>query len=165
MSSGICFCNSQGGLFKIGENALLQMRAYVQDDPGKAEAGGVLLGRFIVDSADIVVDQVTIPMPGDKRSRHRFFREAKNHQAMIDRRWNQSKHRCNYLGGWHTHPEPNPTASKTDIRDWKRALRQNQFDSETLYFVIVGTQEVSAWEGNRHTRLIKELMSIPDQEN
>lgn len=162
MSGGIGFRNIGGGLLKIGEDAFLQMRSYVQDDRRRPEAGGVLLGRFVVGTADVVVDQVTVPMPGDKRSRRGFFREARNHQAVIDRRWSQSKHRCNYLGGWHTHAEPSPSPSRTDTRDWKRALQRNQFDNETLYFIIVGTQEIRAWEGDRYTRIITELMPVSD---
>jgi integrative and conjugative element protein (TIGR02256 family) len=165
MSGGVCFRNIQGGLLKISEDALLRMREYVQGDRRKAEAGGVLLGRFVLGTADVVVDQVTVPVPGDRRSRLRFFRDARRHQAVIDRRWNESRHRCNYLGGWHTHPEPIPTPSGTDIRDWKRALQRNQFDNGTLYFVIVGTQEVRAWEGDRYSREIEELVPIIDQES
>ena len=165
MSGGICFRNVKGGLLKIGEEAFLQMRSYAQDDRKKPEAGGVLLGRFVVDTADVIVDQVTAPMPGDKRSRRRFYRDARKHQAIIDLQWSRSKHRCNYLGGWHTHPEPVPTPSNTDTRDWKRALRLNQFDNATLYFVIVGTQEVRVWEGDRGARLITELVPLPNQED
>ncbi len=65
MSGGICFRNIRGGVLKIGEDALLQMRSYVQDDRRKPEAGGILLGRFVIGTADVVIDQVTVPMPGD----------------------------------------------------------------------------------------------------
>lgn len=162
MSDGLFFRNIEGGLFKICEEVVLQMMNYAQDDQQKTEAGGILLGRFIVGTADVVVDQVTTPMPGDKRSRYWFFLEARDHQTVIDRRWNQSKHRCNYIGGWHTHAEVSPSPSGTDTRDWKRALKKNQFDSETLFFVIVGTREIRVWEGDRHSGAITELLIVSD---
>lgn len=164
MSGGICFRNIRGGLLKISKDALFQMRRYVQDNQGKTEAGGVLLGRYILGTEDVVVDMVTVPMPGDRRSKFWFFRDTRCHQAIIDQRWALSGHRCNYLGGWHTHPETIPTPSKTDTMDWKRALLKNQFDSETLYFIIIGTQAVRAWEGDRHTCEIEALLSIQNQE-
>ena len=157
MTDGIFFHNISGGLFKIGGDAIQEMRSYVQDYCRKPEAGGVLLGRFVAGTTDVVVDQVTVPMPDDKRLRRRFYREPRNHQAVIDLRWNESRHRCNYLGGWHTHAEPVPSPSRTDTRDWRRALQRNHFDSETLYFIIVGVHEIRAWEGDRHTGEITEL--------
>lgn len=160
MIDSICFQNIQGGLFKIDEAVAREMRSYIQDDCRKLEAGGILLGRFIVGTTDVVVDQITVPMPGDKRSKRKFFRKAKNHQAIIDCRWVESKHRCNYLGGWHTHPEPIPNPSNTDTRDWKRALQRNRFDGDTLFFLIVGTREIRAWEGSRHTGKIIELLPV-----
>jgi integrative and conjugative element protein (TIGR02256 family) len=151
-------------MFKISEYALLQMRGYVQGDQVKAEAGGVLLGRYILGTTDVVVDLVTVPMQGDRRSTYHFFRKANRHQAIIDQHWTQSMHRCNYLGGWHTHPEPIPNPSGVDTRDWKCTLRRDQFDSETLYFIIVGTKELRVWEGDRHIFKIKELVPIINQE-
>ena len=164
MTDGICFHNISGGLFKIGRDAVLEMRGYVQNDGRKPEAGGVLLGRFVVGTTDVVVDQVTVPMPGDKRSRRRFYREPRNHQAVIDRRWDESRNRCNYLGGWHTHAEPVPSPSRTDTRDWRRALNQNHFDGDTLYCIIVGTRDIRAWEGSRSTGKISELICATDKE-
>lgn len=160
MSDSICFHNIQGGLFKIDEAVVIEMRRHIQDDRLKPEAGGVLLGRFIVGTVDVVVDQVTVPMPGDKRSLLHFNRAARNHQAVIDRRWVDSKHTCNYLGGWHTHPEPFPIPSWIDRMDWRRALRKNRFDGETLYFIIIGTREIRVWEGNRHAGKIVELIPV-----
>lgn len=165
MKADFHFRNIRGGIFKISKGALLQMGSYVQDDHRKTEAGGVMLGRFIVGTADVIVDQVTEPMSSDKRSRRRFFRTVRDHQAVIDRRWCQSRHRCNYLGGWHTHAESSPSPSGIDTSDWKHALQMDKFDCETLYFIIVGTQKIRAWEGNRHTLIITELIQVSDQED
>lgn len=162
MNDNLRFRNIQGGILKISKKALHQMENYVQNDKGKKEAGGVLLGRFIIGTADVIVDQVTEPMPSDRRSRRRFFRTSKDHQAVIDRRWYQSRHRCNYLGGWHTHAELNPSPSGIDERDWKHSLQTDQFDCETLYFIIVGIQKIRAWEGDRYTLAITELIPVTD---
>jgi len=51
-----------GGRFQIGWDAAIVVGRYVQDEGHKPEAGGVLLGRHIHNSQDIVVDQVTTPM-------------------------------------------------------------------------------------------------------
>ena len=164
MGSDTMFHNTHGGVFKFADAAFYQIQTYVQNDHKKPEAGGLLLGRFIMDTADVVVDQVTVPMQGDRRSRRRFYREAKNHQNIIDRRWKESRHRCNYLGGWHTHAEPDPSPSRIDTTDWIDALQRNQFDGETLYFIIVGTHEIRAWEGNRLTLSITELKPATNEE-
>ena len=124
------------------------------------ECGGVLLGRFIKESKDIIVDMVTKPMKGDKQTRYSFKRLSPLHQFIIDSEWNKSKGTCNYLGEWHTHPEPVPTPSRVDINDWKRKLKTDIFSSRFLYFVIAGTKSIKMWEGDRRTKDIQELASI-----
>ena len=160
----VSFRNGHGGILKISEGALLKMKAFVQNRPAKSEAGGVLLGRFIVDSADVIVDDVTIPMPEDRRTHFRFFRKAKRHQAAIDHVWTRSAHRCNYLGGWHAHAEPMPNFSDIDANDWESALRKEQFDNDVLYFVIIGTSAVCAWEGEKVSCRISQLQPVPHSE-
>ena len=61
----LVFADSLNGKIKIGPAALLPISSFVQDDHKKTEAGGVLLGRFLIANSDVVVDQVTIPMVGD----------------------------------------------------------------------------------------------------
>jgi integrative and conjugative element protein (TIGR02256 family) len=112
------------------------------------EAGGVLLGRHLRDGNAIVVDAVTVPMDGDRRTRTRFHRAQRRHQAAIDAAWAASEGTCTYLGEWHTHPEPVPTPSLVDWADWRRRLRQDRY-TELLFFVIVGTAAVRVWEGRR----------------
>jgi len=145
------------GILKISEAPLLRMEEYKQDSRGKDEAGGVLLGRFIKKSKNIVVDRVTVPMIGDRRSRFEFIRNEKVHQRIITSAWNKSGGTINYLGEWHTHPERVPSPSEKDLENWKNILRQGIFSSLYLYFVIVGTKEIRIWEGNRRSEKIKRL--------
>lgn len=154
----LTFINNQGAKFKLTWGTVTQMKNFVQDTTDKEEAGGVLLGRFILDCSDVVVDQITVPVQEDRRSRFRFFRSAKEHQQAIFRVWRRSKGTCNYLGEWHTHPEPDPLPSALDLQTWHRKLSKDRFDSDVLYFVIVGTERINAWQGKRHTLEIERLL-------
>lgn len=145
------------GRIKIGDQALYVLTSFIQSLPEATEAGGVLLGRFILNGNDIVVDDVTPPHNKDKRYRNRFIRNQQTHQEEIVKRWKESNGTCNYLGEWHTHPEPVPRPSNLDLRDWKRILKQARVDSESLFFVIVGTEQLCVWEGCRETLLVKPL--------
>lgn len=153
----LTFINNRGAKFKLTQDVVTQMRHYEQDTTDKEEAGGVLLGRFILDCSDVVVDQITVPIQEDGRGRFRFFRSARKHQQVIFRVWRRSKGTCNYLGEWHTHPEPDPLPSALDLQTWRRKLSKDRFNSDVLYFVIVGTERINAWQGNRHTLEIERL--------
>jgi integrative and conjugative element protein (TIGR02256 family) len=148
---------SNSGILKIDAIPLGRMIAYKQDSKEKLEAGGVLLGRFILKSKNIIVDRITIPMIGDVRGRYQFIRGDKNHQRIITNIWNKTGGTCNYLGEWHTHPEQIPIPSNKDIENWKEILNTRIYSSRTLYFVIVGITEVRVWEGNRRTGKIINL--------
>ncbi len=134
---------------EISVQVLTSMLAYVQDLPRKKEAGGVLLGRHILDSSDIVVDEITVPMRRDRRGRHYFYRDQRNHQQAIGRVWRESGGTCPYVGEWHTHPEAYPAPSELDLRDWQRKLREDVFTGDTLQFIIVGVDTLRVWEGRR----------------
>lgn len=148
----LTFVRSAGGRFQISTSAVTVIHTYIQGVPEAPEAGGVLLGRHIVKSRDIIVDRVTVPMLDDRRSRLRFFRARRQHQEEIDRVWRESDGTCTYLGEWHTHPEPSPEPSFVDRLEWQRKLLFDRF-TEPLFFVIVGITEVRAWEGVRRGRL------------
>lgn len=153
----LVFKRPDRGKLKLTSAVVQQCLSFVQDDPSKDEAGGVLLGRRILNAPDIVVDQVTLPADKDRRSLFSFFRSQKPHQRVIEEVWHQSNRTCNYLGEWHTHPEPDPHPSCVDRRSWRRALKKTKFDGEELFFVIVGTSTIRVWEGERSTRKIVQL--------
>lgn len=161
----LTFVRAGGGRFQIGPEALLILRRYIQDSSQKAEAGGVLLGRHILKTQDIIVDRVTEPMQGDRRSRFRFWRARQRHQEAIDQAWKESGGTCTYLGEWHSHPEARPTPSAVDRRDWRRKLLADRF-TEPIFFVIVGTTQTRVWEGRSgNSRLLPLRHHPPFQES
>ncbi len=147
----LIYARPGGGRLQLGRVAVETILSYVQDEPHRPEAGGVLLGRHILGGEDIVVDRATVPMPGDRRSRTRFFRARRRHQDAIARAWRDSGGTCTYLGEWHTHPEQHPTPSVIDRLDWQRKLFVDRF-TVVIFFVIVGTGEIRVWEGRRYGR-------------
>ncbi len=149
----LVFNRPQNRRLQIGPSALAMMSQYIQNDPEKTEAGGVLLGRHILETSDIIVDCVTVPMPQDQRGRLQFFRSCQQHQKMINHAWQESGGTCTYLGEWHTHPEPYPMPSRIDRLAWQQKLLTDQF-TEPIFFAIVGLAETRIWEGRRGRPLI-----------
>lgn len=151
---------SNGGKMKLTQDVLLLIDSFVQKKTDMPEAGGTMLGRFIKDSKDIVIDHVTQPMKGDRFTRYTFKRLSLQHQQIIDATWEATRGTCNYLGEWHTHPEPVPTPSGTDLKDWRRKLKSDVFSSRYLYFLIAGTEHINMWEGDRRTLDIIKLKIV-----
>lgn len=145
------FPKSGGGKLEISLPALSQMLKFRQDSLWKREAGGVLMGRYIRESLDVVIDNVTVPMCGDRRRRFDFFRDRDRHQQAINRAWQESDGTTHYLGEWHTHPERIPTPSSTDQTNWNQHLQRDIFSGDTLLFIIVGTEFLRVWEGHRQS--------------
>lgn len=152
------FTKSDGGKLEISSHALSCMLAFVQDTRRKPEAGGVLIGRYIRDSREIVIDEVTVPMAGDCRRRFSFWRSRQPHQQALDQSWLESGGTSTYLGEWHTHPENIPIPSDTDIKNWQDRLKKDIFSGDILFFIIVGIKILRVWEGNKRT-LVFQLLS------
>jgi integrative and conjugative element protein (TIGR02256 family) len=162
MTTRLRFRRPGGATLVIDACALAAMLRYRQSGRRDPEAGGVLLGRHILDAPHIVVDEVTVPTKGDRRL-WAFFRRGRDaHQRVIDERWAASRGTCQYLGEWHTHPEPVPRASAVDLADWRRRLRADVFDGDSLIFLIVGTEALRVWEGSRAARTLTPLIQIAD---
>lgn len=157
------FRRPDGTVLLIDAVPLAMMLAFRQTKRRDREAGGVLLGRHLLGVPHIVVDEVTTPTKRDCRFLTFFKRSRAPHQRVIDERWASSSGTCQYLGEWHTHPEPVPHASSVDMTDWRRRLRNDIFDSTALLFVIVGTNAIRVWEGERSTETLTLLTEIKEQ--
>ncbi|GAB3511226.1 hypothetical protein GCM10027341_50540 [Spirosoma knui] len=148
------------GKFKITSAVIHLMNTYAQLRPHQSEAGGILLGRFILETEDVVVDEVTVPVLSDWRHRTGFRRSNKPHQKILNDSWSSSDGTCNYLGEWHTHPEPIPSPSGRDLKSWKEQLIKGHQINKTLFFVIVGTQQITVWEAKHSPFSYQQLKKI-----
>lgn len=148
------------GRLKIEISVLKKVCRFRQMQEHDLEAGGVLLGRLIRNSEDVVIDYVTLPKKNDARSRIRYFRDQKSHQNVIDRIWRCSQGTCHYLGEWHTHPEDSPTPSHQDWKNWTQLMKKSVVDYNMLFFLIVGRRCIRIWEGEIDQGKLYELGSI-----
>lgn len=128
--------------------AVEKMQAFAQLHWWNTEAGGVLLGRHLLDSHDVVVDEVTTPQSSDRRSRFSFFR-SRRHETLARERWQVQSGTMAYLGLWHTHPETDPTPSGVDRNDWTQAVSSDTYEGDRLFFPIVGTHCIRIWTLSR----------------
>ena len=145
----LIFTSEDGAKFKVSTAPLLTMLSFRQLKRSSHESGGVLLGRYIKGTSDVVVDFVTTPKENDSSTEVFFFKNKDEHQDVIDEKWEESKGTCNYLGEWHTHPQDHPTPSSTDIKTWLRLVKDTQFDFGELYFVIIGRKSACAYRVNK----------------
>jgi integrative and conjugative element protein (TIGR02256 family) len=122
------------------------MLAHRQLHARDPESGGLLLGRLISGTEDVVIDFVSRPSGADRATRFRFFRARRPAQQRVTDAWHESLGTRVYLGEWHTHPEDDPTPSCIDRRNWRRIVKRAQFEQPFLFFVIVGRRGTAAWQ-------------------
>lgn len=154
------FRRANGGCLRISDSAVAAMHAHRQLLSDAPEAGGILLGRLILNANDAVIDRATVPTPHDRQSRFRFFRSKRSANAMIDDAWRASNATTNYLGEWHTHPEDTPCPSCVDVRNWRRIHKRSKIEQDFLFFIIVGRAELRIWELARDERTPIMLQAI-----
>lgn len=148
------------GTVTLAPAAEATLRVYASGSKGAAEGGGVLLGRLVLDSNDIMVDTATEPGPKDKRRPFSFERDKTFHQDLVNRAWATSNGTTIYLGGWHTHPEPVPTPSDVDIKDWIRTAKKAAYEQDCLIFAIAGTELIRLWQISRAVKHPLELKPL-----
>lgn len=148
-----------GGAFKVDTPAITLMVAHRQIDSQSVESGGILIGRLITGTRDAVVDSVSLPQPGDRRSRFRIDRIDPEHQRLVEVAYAESG--GTYLGEWHTHPEPHPSPSSIDLQDWRRKAKEDTFFGDGLVFMILGTQSMGFWYIPHASRVVTPVGSVP----
>lgn len=145
------------GISKLIEETLLGFR---QLSDCSKEAGGMLFGRLIDGTPDIVIDKISVPSPLDKSSRYSFFRRKQPAQIIVNSLWAASDQTCVYLGEWHTHPEDEPSPSQTDIDNWHKIVRKAKYEQDCLLFLIAGRKKVRIWELDRNAAQPKECLEF-----
>lgn len=146
----------QGDINLIIEARVIQViQEMRQTKPTDKESGGMLIGSKIAINKNVVIRDYTMPQKGDYQSRYRFIRRKKRHNALLQKKWEDSNRTVMYLGEWHTHPEANPHYSNQDIRNWRRLLRKSKTFSNYIVFIIGGINFYKVWIGNRDSGAIE----------
>ena len=143
------FVRKTGGRVHLMGPAVEKLLAHRQLQDSSPEAGGVMLGRLILGTSDVVVDAVTGPCTADKYSRFTFFRSRRRAQQVVDEAWHTSRGTKIYLGDWHTHPEDIPNPSRQDLRNWRKICEAAVYEQKFLLFLIAGRVSIRIWELSR----------------
>jgi len=123
----------------FSNRVLRLLNSYRQHGPKANEAGGILLGQF--NGEVVLVTRASLPTPGDRCGRHSFVRNAQTAQVVVNYEFRNSEGLTNYVGEWHTHPEPQATPSSHDRRMIKSAFIRNDLVANFLLLTILGTEE------------------------
>ena len=145
-----------GTTIHVKDCVLATMLSYVQICSTQMEAGGIILGKKVVNREEYILTEITVPSSGDKRSRFSFVRNKKSAQNVINRKWKETDGVVNYLGEWHTHPENNPIPSEIDRALLRQIIndKSNAFPKVTL--MIVGTHSI--YLGLADSNISKEIL-------
>lgn len=143
---------------QVSNDILMIWEGYKQTNTKDDERFGVIIGSRSETLNEYNIEMVTAPFPKDESTRHSFLLKDENHQSAVNRAFEDTVGTSAYLGTWHTHPELIPTPSTIDKKDWKSCTIRNR--DRQLFFVIVGTQEVSVFVrkyfGIRKLELVKQ---------
>ncbi|BCC50940.1 Mov34/MPN/PAD-1 family protein [Bacillus cereus] len=139
----------KNNIINIEEHVIKVIQNMRQEDSAGNESGGMLIGSVLSESNDVVIRDYTLPLKGDYQSRYRFIRKKQSHNALLQKKWEESNKTVMYLGEWHTHPEMDPHYSQQDIRNWKKLLNKSNTFSDYLVFIIGGINFYKIWIGYR----------------
>ena len=102
------------------------------------EAGGQLFAAF--DQNRIQIERATGPRLSDRRGLRTFIPNRIAERREIKQLFKKGLH---YVGEWHTHPEPRPLPSSTDIDSFQDMFRKSRHKLASFVVIIVGTVEPS----------------------
>ena len=136
------------GLVRIKKTLMDQLAQFRQLASHHNESGGILIGKHINSGGRVVIEEFTPPQPSDMQSRCNYFRSSA-HNELANQRWQESGGHSTYVGLWHTHPEPIPTPSQIDLKDWRDALRHSKYEGKWLFFFIVGQSHTRCWASKK----------------
>lgn len=133
---------------KINDEILSHLYDKRQININDYESGGMLIGSIIRGSNDIIIEDLTLPIKEDNRSRLNYVRSEK-HNELLEQKWVNSQFTKMYFGEWHTHPQADPLPSSQDVRNWHNLMKESKTETELLIFIIAGIDVFKIWIGDR----------------
>ena len=137
---------------------LAEIQKWIQDEPGKPERGGFIVGYKHKETGNISLEEVSHPYLLDHKSRVHFDIKDPRHKAFLLK---AQRKKSFYMGVWHTHPQSTPIPSDVDWEDWNQTLQTDRTGCEYVFFIIAGTDEIRVWVGNFENKSIEEILECP----
>ncbi len=132
-------------ILEIDEQVEKLFYTYVENYDFAVESGGILIGTLNPAYNSVRLTNITEPFPKDIRTQYEFKRSEDGHQNAMNNFWEQSNFRKTYLGEWHTHNQKIPQPSHIDIKNWLKISKKKNNNSEWIFFIIIGTEEICIW--------------------
>lgn len=123
-----------GEIVILTDAVLEHFRHHQQLRKRDTEAGGQLFGG--IQRETITIEEATGPRRSDIRSRYSYIPDRKAEQREINDRFASGLH---FIGDWHTHPEPVPHPSRTDLDNMQECVRKSRRAVSGFLLIIVGT--------------------------
>jgi integrative and conjugative element protein (TIGR02256 family) len=130
------------------------------------ETGGVIAG--FRENGVWILSSPMPPNSKNKAGRTWLKRDRESAQEFVNEAFKRNDGRINYLGEWHTHPEPHPNPSCDDFKMLKDLLRTSKLEIDFLMGVIVGdTGELCIWiqTAQGQSEIIKGLRYTKNEES
>ena len=103
------------------------------------QRGGVIIGKKIKDQEIYEVTHFTHPTEQDVSSRFEFKRSYLSANHYIKKYYDESDGIENYIGEWHTHPEPMPIPCRVDRASMEQVGRNEFLSFKSLFLIIAGS--------------------------
>ena len=127
---------SDGQEIIICPDVLKHFHKHRQSSSGAPEVGGQLFAKILPEC--VCVCLATGPANEDKRGRFWFVPNQKRQNDEIQKLFKDGLH---FVGDWHTHPEPIPTPSGTDLSSMKECFNKSRHQLKSFVMVIVGQSD------------------------
>jgi len=148
-----------GELVILTDAVLEHFRRHQQLRKRDTEAGGQLFGR--IQGKTITIEEATGPRSSDIRSRYSYVPDRKAEQREINDRFPSGLH---FIGDWHTHPEPTPYPSGTDLDNMRECVNKSRRAISGFLLIIVGTAPLpSGLRASLHDGKNTLLLTIQDE--
>ena len=139
----------------IDVSVLNHFAEHQQHDDQSLEAGGQLFASLTEEQ--VKISTVTGPRVADRRSRYSYLPSRREEQKEI---YEMHRNGLHFVGDWHTHAEPIPKPSTSDIRTINEAVAKSRHHLRGFIMVIVGSGSfpdelhVSLNTADSHLRLL-----------
>lgn len=130
--------------FSLNSEVYDKLINYIENYDFKIESGGIIIGILNPAENQIIATDLTEPQEQDKCTAGTYKRSEYGHQEIMDKLWEESQYFKTYLGEWHTHNQRIPQPSLIDRRNWMKISKRKQ-NSEWIFFLIVGTEQIGVW--------------------